>query len=131
MDDSMIYAKNLNEIRRKSIKVKEIREKHNHVLRRSNCSKTTIISDSNLNQTKDQKSNEDQPKKWLSHEKWNKMTIDQRHEHLNKLRRALNTNISNQSIALQLQQNNPPSQYSMANSTITERIESVSVHHFK
>ena len=60
MDDSKTYANSLNEIRRKSIEVEEVREKKNHILGRSNRAKIRINSNSNSNQTKDQKSNEDQ-----------------------------------------------------------------------
>ena len=65
MDDSKTYVDYLIKIRRKSIEVEEVRDKYNHVLRRCNCSKTRINSDSNSNQAEDQKSNEDQPKRWL------------------------------------------------------------------
>ena len=59
------------------MEAEELREKHDCVLRRFNRSKTRINLNSNSNQTKDQKSNEDQSKRWLPHEIWNKMSIYQ------------------------------------------------------
>ena len=67
MNDPKTYTSYLNEIRRKSMEIKDVREKYSWVLRISNCSNIRInsnsITNSISNQTKDQKYDENKLKK--------------------------------------------------------------------
>ena len=61
-------------------------------------------------------------KRWLQKEEWNKTSLEQRKEHLNKLRIPMNNYTNNNSEMPQdVQQKSLPSQYNTANSVTTDK----------
>ena len=67
-------------------------------------------------------SNDGHVKRWLSKVEWNKMSLEQQREHINKGRRPINYNTSNNSEMHQVvQQKSLPAQYNTTNLVITDK----------
>ena len=61
-------------------------------------------------------------KKWLPKDEWNKISLEQQKDHLNKFRRSINYNFNNNSEMPQDAQQKPlPSQYNTVNSFMTDK----------
>jgi len=106
MDDNKGYHEALNEIRRKSIAVEEKRKGMTRT-RRSNKTKT-----------KGKGKNENHSSKWVPADEWKKMSEEKCQEHINKFRK----NKAKKDVPSEVSKPNQlPSQYSSANSTVTEK----------
>ena len=106
MNDGKGYHEVLNEIRRKSIVVEEKRKG------------MTLTRRSNKTKTKGKGKNENHSSKWIPADEWKKMSEEKRQEHINRFRK----NKAKKDVLNEVNRPNQlPSQYSSANSTMTQR----------